>query len=362
MGSTASFSLSPAFGSQEAVTVVLAVDENYIIYVATAVQSILDNAVTSRAYDIVLLHEGIPEELCTPLLQMAALRPNISIRLINISAVFARFPLKTQVYFTRAIYYRLGIPSLFRAYPRVVYIDADTVCRRDIADLYDTDLGGNSLGAVVDFGMARLAKARLLWCEGFEKFTGSDYIRTYLDLPDDGSYFQSGVLVFDLETMRAEEKTLLLAKTREFRPYAFPDQDILNVVFASRVKLLDPRWNVTVGWGLPETWNVDAYINWIPDPLKALYLEARKDPWLVHYAGAVKPASSPLIDFSGLFWDVARRTPFYTWFIIEQTKDVPKDVETAIRGGENRPLVRQLAAWLFPRETGRGRLVRRMLL
>lgn len=42
-----------------------------------------------------------------------------------------------------------------------------------------------------------------------------------------------------------------------------------------------------------------------------LYMEARKSPKIIHYAGCPKPWQIPEADFTEDFWEYARKSPFY---------------------------------------------------
>ena len=45
--------------------------------------------------------------------------------------------------------------------------------------------------------------------------------------------------------------------------------------------------------------------------MKDKYMEARINPKIVHYAGPEKPWTCPWGDFAEIFWDYAKKTPYY---------------------------------------------------
>lgn len=47
------------------------------------------------------------------------------------------------------------------------------------------------------------------------------------------------------------------------------------------------------------------------------YEKARKNPFIIHYAGAAKPWKNPKEDFAREFWKVARTTPYYEEIIYD---------------------------------------------
>lgn len=75
--------------------------------------------------------------------------------------------------------------------------------------------------------------------------------------------FNAGILVLDLATMRADRFTTTYVPFVE--RYGINDQEVLNAYAGSRYRPLDGRWNA---------WPTQ---------------EVVEDPWLLHWAGPVKP-------------------------------------------------------------------------
>ena len=121
-----------------------------------------------------------------------------------------------------------------------------------------------------------------------------EYAGEKLGLSDIYSYFQAGVLIIDLKKLReytTSEKMLSLAASDSFRCH---DQDVLNILFKGRVFYLPQKWNVLMDWREPlEGRSRMQIMSKAPRWLFLEYMEARKDPFIVHYAGYQKP------------WDVA---------------------------------------------------------
>ena len=97
-------------------------------------------------------------------------------------------------------------------------------------------------------------------------------------------YFQSGVLVIDIAKFRQED---LAAKAFEFLAtypqMQFPDQDALNVLLATRTRLVDPRWNQ-----MAAVYRYDSDDRNGPfDPTTLLRLQT--EPFIIHYSGRPKP-------------------------------------------------------------------------
>ncbi len=251
---------------------------------------------------------------------------NVSIRFWDVSALMKGWQDKMFVcrHFSEEMYFRFFIPLIFFRYQRVLYIDCDIVARRDVALLYETALSDNEwLGAAHD----AYSKCMI--------YKGDKYPQDKLKLQNPINYFQSGVLLFNNPEMISNgilEKSILTLE-RLVNP-RYPDQDVLNMVCEGHVKFLDMRWNVE--WHLPIT-DAKDYENYFSPSEKEEYEMSYNDPWCLHYCGTQKPWKKPSLPHSFLFWEYARRTPFYEQIVYknikpENTKIEPEKIKRAIRG------------------------------
>lgn len=137
-----------------------------------------------------------------------------------------------SVFLSPASLYRLLLASVLPAeLDRVVYLDADTVVRAPLDDLFDEPLGGRILAAV--------REAQSPWAAGP---LGPPWRELGLDPAT--PYFNSGVLVVDLAAWRRHrvgERCLDLL--REQRP-RWGDQDALNTVVGGAWHELPRRYNL----------------------------------------------------------------------------------------------------------------------
>ncbi|WP_153001775.1 glycosyltransferase family 8 protein [Curtobacterium oceanosedimentum] len=121
---------------------------------------------------------------------------------------------------------------------RVLYLDSDIVACASVTELWLQDLGGQAIGAVQDGPVPT--------------------IRSEFGLPDwralsakgNEQYFNSGVLLIDLERWRARNIPQIarayIGAREDLVQY---DQEVLNWAFFGDWYALDKRWNVT-GWWL----------------------------------------------------------------------------------------------------------------
>jgi lipopolysaccharide biosynthesis glycosyltransferase len=164
--------------------------------------------------------------------------------------------------FGTVVWLRLALPDLLPELSRVLYLDADTFVAGALGPLWATDLGDSPLAAV-----ANVVEPAM-----------HDHVRS-LDLNPLGGFFNSGVLLMNLDVMRRESSfDQLVACASDHERLVWPDQDVLNAVFAGRWQPLHPRWNAMNSlWTWPE---------WATATLGAdAVAEATTDPAIVHFEG-----------------------------------------------------------------------------
>ena len=301
--------VTPAYKKNN-IAICFSTDQNYIPYLGVAIQSIIDNSSPRNNYDINVLYESLSVAQQRKILQMK--RENISIRFISLRPYYSRLPdiFYTRSHFTKAIYNRFFIPQIFSGYSKVLYLDCDLVVDKDIAELYDTVLGDKYLVAAVrDYECIRWASK--------DKNFGISYFGNFLNLSNVLNYFQSGVLLMNIQQMRQENFCQKLFDTLErIQSPKFPDQDIFNIVCENRVLFLDARWNVE--FHIP-VWHSD-WMQTMPVSMLYDYIESRENPWIVHYAGSKKPWHNACLEMGSYFWKYAASSPFYHEILYENLK------------------------------------------
>ena len=261
---------------KEKVSVFFSCDGNYFPYLKVALKSI-EKYASERCYDIYVLASSLSKEEKGELCSLST--PNITVRAKSVSQrikhLQPRLKSRLRDYYSECIYYRIFIPSLFPDMKKCVYIDCDTVLCEDIANLYDTDLGSFPLAAVADESVPPIPA----FC---------DYVMGWVGVDAD-KYFNSGVLVMNLEKMREEkieEKFLFLLGKYNFETVA-PDQDYLNFLCKDKVLYLPARWN--------------------KQPNKVLLADG-DSPALIHFNMFDKPWHYRGVSFEHLFWESANLT------------------------------------------------------
>ena len=281
----------------DAVTVVSCGDEGFTAPTGVLFRSLMDQADPHRFYDLIYLHNGVDPTLLDRLCQMAEGAKNVSIRCCDIRPVFREDGLQVgnREDFSVMTFARLVIPDVLgQDYHRVLYLDGDMIALRDIAELFDLDLQGKSLGSTVDFGFLSSV---------YTNQATMTYATDVLGLDTPDAYFMAAVLLMDLDQIRRNCPVSAMMTTARKRIWLWHDQDVLNHLFRGNVRYFDPKWDVITP---------DDGVDGMPPRWRNIYEEAFSQPKLFHFAGNHrKPWKSAASCYAPEFWQIAARTPFY---------------------------------------------------
>ena len=292
------FEIHPA---KDAVVAVLACNDAYVPYLAVMLCSVVENAKQDRHYELYVFTTDISSENQARLKHLVESDDRFSFRCINVSPFAGQQNLFVHAHISVETYYRFFILGLFKDIGKVLYLDCDMVANADIADLYDMELSGSYLAAAKDIDSAGAAK-------GDEKH--ALYIREIVGCSGPDEYFQAGVLVFNLPEMKKRADMADLLHVAQEWKWNYMDQDILNHVYQKKIVYLDQSWNCVIDWREQSSCRMNI-LKKAPFPLYCEYLEARKNPKIIHYAGYQKPWNAVNCDFAEYFWKYARETEFY---------------------------------------------------
>lgn len=128
-------------------------------------------------------------------------------------------------------YYRiLAIDMLPKDIDRILYLDVDMVVRGNLNELYSIDLAGYAFAVCEDI---------------FGKINGfHEANKRRLSIPEEYSYFNAGVMLYNLEYLRSDNAAskLLEAIYRDYERYEYNDQDVINELYYD--KLLYVPWHL----------------------------------------------------------------------------------------------------------------------
>lgn len=135
--------------------------------------------------------------------------------------------LKITHHVSLATYFRLSLSLLLpSSIDKIIYLDCDLIVLGDINELWNENLSTFPIAGVIN-ACTNEHKASI-------GFNNTD------------SYFNGGVLLVNLKEWRINNYSdkLLKFATNNEALLTYWDQDVLNVIFKSNWKMLDPKWNV----------------------------------------------------------------------------------------------------------------------
>ncbi|GAB6111187.1 glycosyltransferase family 8 protein [Desulfomicrobium salsuginis] len=284
------------------VPVVSAIDANFVPVYSVFLASLLAHSKPDRFYDLILLTENVSADAMHAFQTQVWSYDHVSLRSVDMTNY--PVPFLDKVGFKKPAFFRLIMPDLLPEYTRAVYLDADTVLLDDVAKLYDA-LKYGFAAAIPDITMQAYYNNPKVT----EDYLGSygnigTYWDKHLNLSDKAraAYFNSGVLVFDLEKMRQSnivDKTMALLRTK---PFIFPDQDILNIVFDGDVQKISLQWNFFQA--------LNPKLEYPDDVLADRALSAKK-VCLIHYAWKKPWIEVDSVPYEEYFWFYARQSIYY---------------------------------------------------
>lgn len=208
------------------IKILVTLDRNYL----PPLQVLLTSLYINNGGDLTLylMHRDIPEsELKTVNKQCEA----FNIRLCPVSAdssAFSDAPVTRQ--YPQEMYYRLLAPHLLPPeVHRVLYLDPDILVINSLKPLWDTKLDGKLFAAASHKGKTEL-------------INNINQVR----LGTESKYFNSGVLLIDLDAGRREiiPEELFRYAEQHSKTLLLPDQDILNALYGDKtLELEDTLWN-----------------------------------------------------------------------------------------------------------------------
>lgn len=260
---------------RQTVPVFFACNDRYVPYLDVAIISLVANSSKENDYVITILKTDISAKNQKILKKHEI--DNVKINFFDVAEMLE--PVKERLpdmfYYSMAAYFRFFIETAFPQYDKAVYLDSDVVLLADVAELYNTDIGDNLVGAAYEQNTDRAP----MFTQYVENIIGIPYY----------TYFNSGVMVMNLREFRktgVQRKYLDMLAEYNFDCLA-PDQEYLNVICYGRVKYLPTGWNKHSFPEAPE------------GELKLCHYALANKPW--HYKDTIN---------GEYFWEYAEKSVF----------------------------------------------------
>lgn len=244
--------------------IVFSSDDKYAQHTGVSICSLLENTKSPESIDIYIIDFDIGEKNKRSL-EIIANQYSSRVHYIVIEQkLLENVQVQDRNHISKAAFGKFMIPELLdNTIKKAIFLDSDVIVIDDINIMYQTDISEYLLGAVMNPFFTRYKE---------------------LGLSSPSSYFNSGVLLLNLERLRkfsAADKVLdFLVNNKD--KISGAEQDALNAVFREQWFRLHPRWNLQTA----------LFKNL--DKAKKIYKkdildEAFKNPAIIHYSSSSKP-------------------------------------------------------------------------
>jgi lipopolysaccharide biosynthesis glycosyltransferase len=256
------------------VVLALASDEGYFPGLYCAVASALSAVHPARKVDVKVLDGGLSQPSRDTLARLIE-RTGKRVRLDFANAdpsIFDNATLGPGQ--SHMAYCRILLPHLLGV-SRLIYLDCDVLVFRDLSQLFDFELPpGKFVAAVPDFETCLLAH-------------DSPALANAMNLPAEGAYFNSGVMLMNLDELRKQH---FFERAMDFLTvwkvdYRFHDQSAINFLLHDQIQELPEYWN-------RPSWCFDAQEN---NDLNCILHYTSSVPWL---SGTPGPAQELFARFA----------------------------------------------------------------
>ena len=280
----------------QSVVLALASNERYFPGLYCAIASALSHMARGRTVDVRVLDGGISQRSKDIVSRLVGKFGNsVRLEFISIDASIFRDAMLGPGR-SHMAYCRILLPRVLDV-PRLIYLDCDVLVFRDLSKLFDLELSSDKiLGAVCDSETLTLSD---------DSYT----LARAMNLPADGCYFNSGVMLMNLDELRKRhflERSLEFLKTWSGR-YRFWDQSAMNFLLHGEIDALPESWNRA-------SWQFDQQDD---NDLRCVLHYTSSAPWLCETPGPAQALFEQFASHAGLAVD-RRTTEFkrsqHQWF------------------------------------------------
>lgn len=267
--------------------IAISINSKYIKYALTMLYSFFKN--NKYSVSIYLLYSSLNK---TEIDEIRSLVEKNNSNLICIKIEKEKIPKFITIdYFSIESSYRLLLPYVLpNKVKRILWIDSDMIIRSDISKLFSLDIGDNIIGCCKDIShIGNVNNPNL----------------TRLKIKNTDNYYNSGLIIFDVKKYKKafdiKEYNKIIKKLSVVIKY--PDQDILNYIFHSKIYELDSNYNIyfTSNYKHKDKNNIE---------------QMKKNGKIYHYISSVKPDNYKYLNFGfNEYWKYAKKMYDKNFFI-----------------------------------------------
>lgn len=245
--------------------ILLISDSNYAVPTLVTLLSLKQSKATKTNYTIFIITSQVSKDFKMTLKKIYS--SDFKIQLLKVHNKYKAYQ-KSRNPITSTALLKFDIPQLFKTYDRILYLDSDIIATQDLQHLLNLPLS-NVYAAVVKDMVAH--------------FDGN------LERLNLFAYFNSGVMLLNLQKMRQDLITEQLIQIKKADPWNyFMDQDTFNIAFKHKLSFISPQYNYMLE---NQRYSKTTFSNFYGLTSRET-LSLLKRPTLIHYSGINKPWKS----------------------------------------------------------------------
>lgn len=266
--------------------ILISTNSNYFMATIVMLESLFENN-NQEKITVYMLYSNLPENEINSIYELIENKFQGKLILLQVDKkLFKDAPIISR--FSEEVYYRLLAQDILpSSIDRVLYLDVDIIVNKSLSKFYNQNFDGNYLVVCEGIGMSKIDKS------------------TYenLNIPFDEKYFNSGVILYNLEMLRQNFniKTFFNYISKKRDVLTMPDQDVLNALFYDKVKYNDYK-----------LYNYGVIHIKSKNDLRFL----KENTAIIHYIGNRKPWNYKYTLYGDdLFWKYANNTIYKREYI-----------------------------------------------
>lgn len=253
--------------NNEAINITLITDSRYAPPTMVSMYSAIKNKCPNSRYNFFIITENITQADERAILKLKEISPET----VNITIIPQSEPDLPYENMQRFLQYKVGmhkiyLPDILQNLDKVIYMDGDTLVLKDLQEVFNMN---------IDEEYAAVAKDGIFY--RFPKEMAE------MGLDKRGFYFNSGVMLYNLKLQRRDNITAKLVEYVKTHEDFFGDQDVLNMVFGNKLKLMSYRYNCISTFF--EADDLDFLSGYFGEPLPKDTFNIYENATILHYAG-----------------------------------------------------------------------------
>ncbi len=282
----------------ESISVAYCTDSNYIYPTIVSMTSLIENLNKNTICKFTVLVSGeVTQEEREKLKTLEKNYKNCSVNIIDMGEQYSD---SDRGSWATPMYYRLRLPELLPNDKKCIYIDCDTIVRKDLNEMFNINLDNYYIAGIRDINIL---------------INKESTHHERIGIPNLNSYVSSGVLIMNLEKLRkdniCQKFNDLIEENKKTNFLHFPDMDTLNKACYGHILCLPFKYGALAHAILEYTQPADQneYVQWASNPKD--WFEGSEDPVILHCTGQ-KPWNIIQFDLHLEWWNYADKTDFKT--------------------------------------------------